>query len=90
MNSNYSYFLEVRYTNYVRRRPEEFDLELMPGSEMESQTNMEERLFPLNDPEREWNEIRYQRLVPGGVLAEGVPQRVYVCKNCNGSFIINY
>lgn len=60
----YGFFLltEVRYTNYVRLPPEDVDLTLLPRS-MDQQTPLdEEDHLPMNDPERDMAEVRYQRI----------------------------
>jgi hypothetical protein len=63
----------VRYTNYVRLPPEGDE-----ASEAVAQTSEEQdlpdHLLPENDPEREWNEVRYMRLPKKG----RVPARAYV------------
>ena len=63
----------MRYTNYVRLPPEgdEADEAVAPNSE---EQGLPEHLLPENDPERDWNEVRYMRLPKKG----RVPARAYV------------
>uniref|UniRef100_A0A914I102 ATP-dependent DNA helicase n=1 Tax=Globodera rostochiensis TaxID=31243 RepID=A0A914I102_GLORO len=56
---------EVRYTNYVRLPPEDYDQWYQPRRGEENQP-MDDDHLPTNDPEREWNEVRYQRIPHGG------------------------
>lgn len=80
------FYLEVRYTNYVRLRPDEFDthneedVQFQPGNTSTNQRHAVENLLPENDLERDCNEIQYRRLMPAKNLdQQGInPQRIYV------------
>lgn len=69
------FFIEVRYTNYVRIPPEEASEELRASAHNNEPTMIAfEDLLLDEDPERDWNEVRYQRLPQQGRH----PQRIYV------------
>ncbi|KAI3417970.1 C-type mannose receptor 2 [Globodera pallida] len=60
--SDHTELSEVRYTNYVRLPADNFDDELRAGARVESQQLAPgDHVLPENDPERDWNEVRYQR-----------------------------
>ncbi|KAL3071933.1 hypothetical protein niasHS_017226 [Heterodera schachtii] len=59
--SDHTELSEVRYTNYVRLAPEEGDFGVAPRRGDENQP-MDEDHIPGADPERDWAEVRYQRI----------------------------
>lgn len=68
----------MHYTNYIRIPPDQANEQVLPtrGSVSSDAGAEKERLLPTNDAEREWAEIRLQRLPPKERI-DG-PQRLYV------------
>ena len=60
----------MRYTNYVRLPADHVDETDMFRARAENSTQEHNNLLPENDPERDFNEIRYQRLQQQGRFHE--------------------
>ena len=62
------FFIEVRYTNYVRLRPTDVDeSDAFRARANDTVPDLIEDLLPENDEERDFNEVRYQRLPRQGL-----------------------
>ena len=59
----------------MRISPDDADGQLLPSHNNNTGEQPEERMLPRNDPERDWGEVRDQRLPPEG----RTPERIYVC-----------
>lgn len=68
------FLTEVRYTNYIRLRPEQEEQCLMPQSSRGQEDSPADDHLPADDPERDMAEVRYQRF-PG---TNRNPQRIHV------------